>query len=369
LDFTRSTEQLKILYTILFFIWIGSILSAEPYIAVREGLKCSACHANLTGGGKRTRMGTGYGALDLPWRPLDLQSQKIPHYFSLFNDVISFGGDLRVLHDSTISKSHLESDSFQTDKSNLYFQADLVPAHVTVYVDETIAPGGAQTRELFGLFRGLPGRSWIKAGKLLPAYGLRLEDDRAFIREVTGFNFANPDTGVEIGLEPDSFTFAGAITNGTSSITDNNTSKQFTGTAGYVADQFRIGGSAAYNDSGDAIRKIGGLWAGLRIHKFVLLGEADWIRDESDDLKKPQVVTYSELNYEIVDGWNIKIAYEYFDPNRDIDENERDRIVIGIEPVLTSFVHLQLFYRFNQSIPQNIPQNADEISLRLHIYF
>jgi len=350
-------------------LWIASLVSAEPYIAVREGLKCSACHSNLTGGGKRTRMGSGVGAMDLPWKPLDLQKQKLPHYFSVLNDRLSFGGDFRIAHFSTFSDGSLSSDSFQTDKSNAYFQADLVPSHVTLYIDETIAPGGAQTRELFGLIRGIPGRSWIKAGKFLPPYGLRLEDDRAFIREVTGFNFNNPDTGVEFGSEPGNFSFVGAVTNGTSSVSDNNTAKQISGIGGYISDRFRIGASGAYNDSGDSIRKMGGVWAGARISKFVLLGEADWIQDEFGDTKKPQLVTYSELDYEIVHGWNLKVGYEYYDPNRDIDENQRDRVLIGIEPFVTSFVQVQLFYRFNQSIPQNIPQNADELELRLHIYF
>jgi hypothetical protein len=355
---------LKKLLPFVFALFIGHFVFAEPYIAIREGLKCSACHINRTGGGKRTRMGAGVGATDLPWRPVDLEKEKIPSYFSVFNDRISFGSDLRVAYDATFSHGQVASNTFETDKSNVYFQGDLVPSHVSFYVDESIAPGGAQTRELFGLLHGFPGRGYLKAGKFLPPYGLRLEDDRAFIREVN-----NPDTGIEFGIEPGDFTFATAVTNGTSSVSDNNKSKQVSATGAYINNRFRIGGSADYNDSGSSIRKMGGLWGGVNINKFVLLGEADWIRDEVNDQKQSQIVAYSELDYEIAHGWNIKVGYEYYDPNRDIAENQRDRVLIGIEPFITSFVQVQVFYRFNQSIPQNISQNADELQLRLHIYF
>jgi hypothetical protein len=370
LDRAGSATKLKLALIASFFITFGSsLVFAEPYIAVREGLKCSACHTNMTGGGKRNPMGTGYGAIDLPWKPADLQSHKIPHYFSLFDNLISFGGDFRALSRSTFSEGQLETNTFQTDKSNLYLQADLIPNRITFYLDETIAPGGAQTREIFAMLQGLPGRGWIKAGKFLPPFGLRLEQDNTFLREATGFNFNNPDTGVELGFEPGSLMFATSVTNGTTSVLDNNTSKQLVGSLGYVRDQFRFGGSASYNESDEDIRKVGGVWAGIRLKKLVFLGEADLVQEELDEENRDQLITYAELDYEIVDGWNVKLAYEYFDPDRDVDENERDRVIIGVEPFLTSFVQLQLFYRFNQSIPQNIPQNADELAVRLHIYF
>jgi hypothetical protein len=160
-----------------------------------------------------------------------------------------------------------------------------------------------------------------------------------------------------------------SLTNGTSSLFDDNTSKQLVGTLGYVGDSFRFGGSGSYNESEEDIRKVAGIWAGVRLKKLIFLGEADWVFEELDEENRDRAVAYGELDYEIVDGWNIKLAYEYFDPNREIDENERDRVIVGIEPFLTSFVQLQLFYRFNQSIPQNPSQNADELLLRLHVYF
>jgi len=345
-----------------------SILLAEPYIAVREGLKCSSCHSNLTGGGKRTRMGAGYGAQDLPWKPLDLEKSKVPFYWSVLEDRISFGGDFRTGNQSRFLKDN-STNSFETEKSNVYFQADLIPNRVSFYLDESVAPGGTQTREIFALVRNLPGRSWIKAGKFNLPYGLRIEDDRAFIREAVGFTFNNPDTGLEFGLEPGSLSFQATITNGTAGSSDNNTSKQFTGSAAYVADRFRIGGSASHNDSGDASRESTGIWGGLRLGKLVLLAEADWIRNEQNGQVQKQAATFAELNYEIVNGWNLKASYEYFDPNRKINENQRDRVILGVEPFLTSFVQVQIFYRFNQSIPQNRPQNADELFVRLHLFF
>ena len=370
MDHARSTAKLRLHFIFAVCLLLVQFVEAEPYFAVREGLKCSACHVNITGGGKRTPMGSGYGAVDLPWKPADLQGQKIPHYFSLFNEVISIGADVRAFHRTTISEGNIEANTFEIDKSNLYLQADLIRDRVTLYLDETVAPGGAQTREIFGLLQNLAGRGWVKAGKFIHPYGLRIEDDRAFIREVTGFSFNNPDTGIEVGFEPGPLTMSASLTNGVSSPVDNNNGKQVVGNFGYIGDFFRLGASGSYNELDDASKRVNGVWAGTRIKRFVFLGEVDWIHEEQEAVDdRDQFVAYSELIYEVVDGWNARVGYEFLDPNRDVDENERDRVMIGLDSFLTSFVQLQLSYRFNQSIPQNLPQNADEFEIRLHLYF
>jgi hypothetical protein len=370
LDFAGSAAQLKAAAGLsLFLCFISISVFAEPYLALREGLKCSSCHLNLTGGGKRTRMGAGYGAQDLPWKSIDLAANKIPFYWSFLDDHLSLGGDFRVSNLSTFSENDISANTFQTEKSNLYVQADLIHDFLSFYLDETVAPGGAQTREIVALFRGLPAKGWAKAGKLVLPYGLRIEDDRAFIREVTGFNFSNSDIGAEVGFEPGDWQMMLSLTNGTSGSLDNNKSKEVVGSAGYVRNSFRVGVSGSYNSTSGADRKTGGVWGGIHYGPVVLLGEADLIRDTEGDEEREQIATLAEIDYKLAQGWNLKAAYEYHDPSRDIDENERDRILLGIEAFLTPFLEVQAFYRFNKSIPQNTPQNADDLTLRLHIYF
>ena len=362
-------HRTRVFLATIVLLTIVSWAHAEPYLAVREGLSCGSCHVNRTGGGQRTKMGAGYGANDLPWKKIDLQAKKIPFYLSFHDDLISIGGDFRFANQSTFVKNQT-SNTFHTDKSDLYLRINLIPDRLTFYLDESVSPGGAQSREIFGLLRGLPGRGWLKAGEFVLPYGIRLEDDRAFIREATGFNFNSADQGVEIGFAPGDWNFSASLTNGTPGSLDNNTAKLVTGSVYYLNSRFRIGISGAHNPADSGARTSGALWAGMRLGNAVLLGEVDTIRDDTiPGQSREQLITYSELDYLIAPGWNIKAAYEYFDPSRDIDENERDRVLIGIEPVLCSFLQLQIFYRFNQSIPQNKFQNADDLTIRLHIYF
>lgn len=348
-------------------MFIPTLVFSEPYMANRGitiGLKCSSCHVNRTGGGLRTGMGAVYGTTVLPWKKVEIKS----HVWNLLDGLVALGGDIRFLNQSTFIRENT-ANTFQTDKANVYVSFQLIPRRVSFYLDESLQ-GGAQSREIFGLLENLPANGWIKAGKFILPYGTRLEDDRAFIREVTGFNYNTPDVGVEIGLEPGRWTIIGSLTNGTAGSLDNNVSKQVIGSLAYISDAFRLGLSGALNPGRGGKKNSAALWGGFRFRKFVLLAEVDVIHDEIEMAQtRNQIVTHAEINYLVHEGWNIKAGYEYFDPDLDIRENQRDRIVLAVEPFIAPFVQLAFFYRFNQSIPQNIPQNADELIFRIHLYF
>ena len=356
-------------FWIWFLLLFPSVLIAEPYIAIRTGLKCSSCHINKTGGGQRTQMGAGYGTQNLPWKKINLQEKKIPHYWSLHDDLVALGADFNFVNQTAFVEDNT-SNTFEINEAELYLTVNLIPDRVTFYSDTSLAPGGTQEREITGIFDLVPGKSWVKAGKFVLPYGLLIEDDRAFIREATGINFNTPDLGAEIGYEPRNWSFVGSFTNGTAGSLDNNTSKQVVASAAYVRNAFRIGASGSYNSGEAGNKNSAAVWGGFRLGRAVLLGEVDFIHDELSSVsQRDQLVTYAELDYLITEGWNVKAAYEYFDPDTDVDENQRDRVLIGIEPFIVPFVQLGLYYRFNQSIPQNKLQNADELTFRLHLYF
>ncbi|MBK7859703.1 MAG: hypothetical protein IPJ65_14005 [Archangiaceae bacterium] len=265
---------------------------AEPHLAVREGFACSQCHTNRTGGGKRTAFGATYSQVALPaWRPAP---DTVPLGFVAPNlgDYVSLGADLRVQHVTTLgARSYFEGkwldapggNTLRMPVANLYGELELVKGYLSVYLDEKLGPEGASARELMLLVHGLPLGGYAKAGRILLPYGLRLADDEAFIRQVTGFNYGNQDLGVEIGAEPGPVFISAALSNGTLGGTDTNERKQLTATIGVRARWGRIGASYSWNDAsgpeGLLVRQVGGGFAAVNVGRLTVLTEADVVVD------------------------------------------------------------------------------------------
>ena len=91
----------------------------EPYLAVRTGLKCSACHVNRTGGGMRNDFGAAYAGGTLPMTTEGFQFQN-----RALNDFIKMGADFRLsgsaLLSSATARDAAPRTSLNINRANLY---------------------------------------------------------------------------------------------------------------------------------------------------------------------------------------------------------------------------------------------------------
>lgn len=350
-------------------LWMAVIDAsyAEPYLAVKTGLKCMSCHVNPTGGGKRNEFGGIYGQTGLYQGNDDSQALLVTR----ISEFLAVGGDGRMEADYTGVEGRKDAFEFDVKSAKLYFEFNLIPDRFTYYVDEQVAPGGALNRESYALYWSKDHRYYLKAGRMFLPYGLRLEDDSAFIRQVSGINFTTPDTGVEAGLELNAWSLNLAISNGAGGGSENNTAKQYSLRAEYIRPGWR--GGASYNlNQGDEDddRAMMNAFAGIKTGPVAWLAEYDFIRDDApSENRVEQEIGLLEANTEVLDGHNVKLTYEYLDPNIDVDEDERERYSVVWEFVPLRFSQIRLGYRKLNGIPQNELQNSSEFFLQNHVYF
>ena len=334
--------------------------AVEPYLSVRTGMRCSQCHVNRTGGGGRNAFGTMYGQTRLSMGKSSFRNRAL-------NDYIAVGGNFRLLSSGTVSKT--EPRTSIKEKVNIQFEARVVPNILAFYIDQTVGPNAASMREGFALVEQLPFNGYVKAGKFLLPYGLRLLDDAEYIRQSTGFNYNTPDQGVEVGVEPGPLSLFLAVSNGRQGAEENNSGKQYTATGVLTFPRFRIGGSASRNSGPGSRREVVGAFGGFNLGRFAFLGEFDFITDSPDTgAEREQFAGFIEGDFLAVPGLNLKVTYGFLDPNADIGENAQFRMRFGLEAFPIQFFQVSGFYTLLQDIPQ-ATSDLDRISVELHVYF
>lgn len=359
----------------LILAFVNGTVLAEPYIAQRYNLQCSACHTNVTGGGKRNDTGVAYAsALTDNHVENPLRARLV--------EAIAIGGNFRTDLNYTqfddpdsnaqgVTGERLDDTSaFGISNGALYLDFAL-GERLALYLDQQVAPQGGRTREAFGLVRKVVDeQDYVKAGKFFLPYGLRLQDDNAFIREQTGFNFDNSDIGVEYGAERGPIAYAIAVTNGTQGAGENNTDKQVSSLISFVQPGYRLGASFAKNNAiNGTSQTLYGVFGGLTLGNWVFLGELDRMRTDAAGVTTTALLGYLSLDYLLTTSTNVKLSYDYVDPNDDIDEEERTRISLLGETFLNQFSQLRYGLRRYDGIPQNTFQNQSQLFMEYHLFF
>jgi len=397
-----------------FFAVLGSALSlatwappasGEPYMAIREGRKCSACHVNVTGAGMRTLLANTHLQEITHYRDIipgladvsDVFNGQVTNFFSV-------GGDLR-LDDSIVFQDEpdaqglvphkalrgdVEENIFDLRRASTYFLFDLIPGALGTYVDVSWAPGGVSAREVFALLRGvIPWKGWVKGGRFFLDYGLRTENDtlysvneptqNIFVRGRTGTDFTGFDEGLEVGFQPGVFHFSTSVTDGSSG--DANVRVTTNAYAMIrqipVIDNAIVGGSFYWLGPGDQEQYVYGFYAGSNLGPFEYQAEVDFIHaDRVATAQDPSrsvgsFLAYGEINYLLLDWINTKATAEFSDndgvPNS--PSSQQNRFGFGIEPFIGRYLQTRLFYSVANG-PKNVGEtNQNRIILELHAFF
>ena len=90
-------------------------------------------------------------------------------------------------------------------------------------------------------------------------FGLRLQDDNAFVRQATGVNFLTPDDGVEFGIELAKWSAQVAVIEGPDGADD-----QISASAVYVQPKWRVGASVNTSEDAFGDREMQSVFGGLK---------------------------------------------------------------------------------------------------------
>lgn len=338
---------------------------AEPYLAVQQGLKCLVCHTSPSGGGKRTAFGNAFTRSRLAQRKIG----KSPWTGEIFK-YLAVGGNLRGGFSKDIVPGQPSRSKSEFEEFLAYFEVRLIPQYVTFYLDKRLRPDRPVEREKYLRLSTKNGRFYLKAGNMFLPYGLRLQDDSAFIRQVSGINFNTPDRGWEGGVEHGNWSTQLAVTRGTAGGPEVDSGKQFSLRTSYVTPRWRLGGSFNFNNAKIGDRQMQNVFAGWVTGRVTWLAEVDYIIDEGSATGRRKFWTsLVEANVDVTKGHNLKLTFEFFDPDIDVSEDQRSRLSAIWEYFPLQFLQLRAGYRTNDGIPQNPAQNREQLFFELHVPF
>jgi hypothetical protein len=302
---------------------------AVPRYSAQYNQSCVLCHVNPSGGGARSL----YGAQFFSYTELAAKEtpfEEVERVQPMLNDQVQVGFDMRTMFYGT---DQPPANSFLQMQGDLYVVFQFNPQW-TLFVDKGLYNGF----EIWGMGHILPYNGYVKAGRFVPPYGLRLADHKAFIRDKLGMGAAFRETGAEIGFHPQKFTLAVAVTNSTSQLIDTDETKAVTGRMDFrfpVSEVLVwVGTSERYQDISGVEDFIGGGYGGLNYGIFSVMGELDYrVTGEVSSL-----VGFVEGSVRLKRGVTLKTEYDFYDPDLDYQSGAESMVVVGAEIVPLGFL-------------------------------
>jgi hypothetical protein len=354
-------------YLMLAYLGAASAAHAEPYLAVQFGLKCDVCHVNPTGGGLRSTVGDVMAQTLIPGAHLDTGPDN---WTGALGQYLRAGGDLRFDAQVTQEPKSPSVQDFTLEQARVYLEANVIPDRLLAYLDEQVAPGGALNREAYVVYWSAPHDWYLKAGQMYLPFGLRLQDQTAFILTATGINMTTPDQGIEFGWERGHWDAQLAVSNGTAGGAVTSDGKQYSLNVAYVRSFWRLGVAANDNDQSAGAKRALGVFGGLRTGPVAWLAQAEVTNDGSiANGQGKELATLIEADWLLARGNNLKVTQEFLNPNRAIPNGEETRWSVVYELTPIQFAQIRCGFRRNDGIPQDPAEHQRQYFIELHGYF
>ncbi len=286
----------------VFGFFVAIMLLASPAgatvkLAMAAGASCNLCHVTPSGGGLRNSYGLEEIILgELP-RPKAVQTA--PKGFSTdLNPNLRWGLDGRIQ-----AFNYIRPDTLTPSSSGMF------PMQLTTYAHVTLGPALdlyaahyllQTTTEWWGRFTAKEGLRYVRVGRFLPAYGLRLDDHTSFIRGGNTGGITQGGLGKE-GFPFGPFTHGGGAIEGGSYLGDLHLSASLSNpflpgsktadplfkgmtlalrgelTKFLSGPNLNVVAGAAYLKDGDL--RLGGLFGGATRNSLTVLAEVDLITE------------------------------------------------------------------------------------------
>lgn len=369
---------------------------ALPRFALRLGVPCVTCHVNPSGGGMRNNYGRyAFAPTKLPLAFPGSSALRIPLQTDI-GDAVSVGADAR--------SAYLDQSPRQGDGLHSFFQmqADLYVAakpfnQLTLYYDLG-AWGGSY--EAMGIWQQPVTRNtsfYVKAGRFMPSYGLRLENHNLYVRQDIGFGPRDKDQGLEVGGQFGPVLIQLSALNGSAGERqlDENKSKAFVARAEAIgrlgAFRLMLGGSFYRNETGSLTDQGGtsidarskqtrfGFFGGAAIGRLTYLADMEFVHldpypGNRSDSKIRSYQTYQEFDVLLIRGLELTFNYEFRDPNLDLRSGVVHRVAFGFEVFPMPYLELKALYRRSivsgPSGPEVAPLDGlSELIVMAHVFF
>jgi len=242
-------------------------------------------------------------------------------------------------------------------------------------------------REAFLMLHEAPYQSYVKAGRFVPAFGLRLDDHTSRIRREFELDGALPEsrvTGVEAGAAPNypvvnlSWFRMASRTRAPDAwdIFDVDDGWGAAANLGWRDMGWSLGGSGLWrrrpvDEGGDTSTY--GVWGSFnpwyywRGVPLTWQGEIDFGSfQRASGLESDKAAAYTEIDWLAFNGINLLLAYDWADPDREVMDDESHRVQAGVQVIVVPGVTLD--GRIRGLIPATDQGSDTDLFLQLHFW-